>query len=440
MVLLRWRQHVSLLALAILFSSGHSACTEQASASKPSWANIAAPSELTAEEEASPEALAIAKRVNPSMAFPTRDIWPTSVSYAWHDRPNIMARVVAKTGKVIGEHIAIASEALQPKAWAALRNTDDNGEEIEYFVDGPGDDRKTDGQPSWMRRWREIMRCGDTQDVTTATYPPTQYAHLFWFNREQGLLAVQYWFYYPYNYWINRHEGDWEHINVILKGPKELKPGAKFETVGYQFFFHSSMYEPQQVIRTRSKRDESDHVLVFTGGSGKLFVWEGDFSGGSYPFPAFFPKASGSAAGPLSPGDDTRHPKRFIGADQFNVVLLPEPHRVDPEKNPELAWLRLKFYAGQTQVYGNPFPIDMLGRGGPPQQPGRKKDWNFKAPSEPWNEAYKLRSSPLELPVAWQAQITPTALHPQAAALAAKPAARPRGALSAQRYLRAGSR
>src|SRR5438876_106289 len=82
----------------------------------------------------------------------------------------------------------------------------------------------------WRRRWRAIMSAGHGQD-----YKPTQYVHLYWFNREKGLLGIQYWFYYPYNEWINHHEGDWERINVILRGPTRLTENATFRPAGYQF-------------------------------------------------------------------------------------------------------------------------------------------------------------------------------------------------------------
>ena len=43
--------------------------------------------------------------------------------------------------------------------------------------------------------------------------PTTAYAHLV---QEQGQLALQYWFYYPFNDWNNKHESDWEMIQLIF--------------------------------------------------------------------------------------------------------------------------------------------------------------------------------------------------------------------------------
>jgi len=35
-------------------------------------------------------------------------------------------------------------------------------------------------------------------------------------NRHESLIVLQYWFFYPYNNWYNKHEGDWEMIQIIL--------------------------------------------------------------------------------------------------------------------------------------------------------------------------------------------------------------------------------
>src|SRR5882757_1064361 len=57
------------------------------------WSDLADPSPLTPDEEDLPLVRALAHRFNPAMAFPTRDVWPVPVSYAWHDGAPLMARV-----------------------------------------------------------------------------------------------------------------------------------------------------------------------------------------------------------------------------------------------------------------------------------------------------------------------------------------------------------
>ncbi len=44
----------------------------------------------------------------------------------------------------------------------------------------------------------------------------TAYAHIV---GEQGKLALQYWFYYPFNDWNNKHESDWEMIQLVFDAP-----------------------------------------------------------------------------------------------------------------------------------------------------------------------------------------------------------------------------
>ncbi|HTR69747.1 MAG TPA: hypothetical protein VMH41_05910 [Mycobacteriales bacterium] len=48
------------------------------------------------------------------------------------------------------------------------------------------------------------------------TSPPTVYAHVATEANQPGKLALQYWFFYIYNDWNNRHEGDWENIQLLF--------------------------------------------------------------------------------------------------------------------------------------------------------------------------------------------------------------------------------
>lgn len=56
-------------------------------------------------------------------------------------------------------------------------------------------------------------------------YPPTAYVNVRAgadLPAESGggyenMLVIQYWLFYPYNDWLNTHEGDWEHVDVVLR-------------------------------------------------------------------------------------------------------------------------------------------------------------------------------------------------------------------------------
>ena len=85
------------------------------------------------------------------------------------------------------------------------------------FIDMPGSDA-----PSWRaeyahRAWERRSRL---------------FAHVFIWDDSSShsaahyALIVQYWFFYPFNDAVNEHEGDWEHINVLLTPNAYRPPGS----------------------------------------------------------------------------------------------------------------------------------------------------------------------------------------------------------------------
>jgi hypothetical protein len=46
--------------------------------------------------------------------------------------------------------------------------------------------------------------------------PATAYAHVATEDGHDDRLAVQYWFFYPYNDYTNKHEGDWEMVQLVF--------------------------------------------------------------------------------------------------------------------------------------------------------------------------------------------------------------------------------
>ncbi len=370
------------------------------------WGDLAQPTPLSAEEESLATTAGLAGRFNPAMALPTRDIWPVEVRYAWNDGSDLKARVVGSDGRVMRDYVALARDKLAGHEWGDLAETDAQGNRIDYYVDAPGDDRAEQGVTGWRRRWRSIMggNAATHEPPRALDYPPTQYAHLFWFNRSKGLLAIQYWFYYPYNEWINHHEGDWERINVILRGPSRLTDKASFRPVGYQYFFHCWTYEPTQVVRIRGESAREDHVVVYAGGFSQFLLWSGWNSGGSYPLPALFP-AVGGGLGKWRPPEDTTKPARFIRPEDFKIIVLPEPERLDVVANPDLAWLRLSFYAGQPQMYRNPLKLNRAVFGEAPQQPARQSGWNAITNPPYWVQTPRFQPDLLRLPRGWGAVV-----------------------------------
>ncbi|MGH3011017.1 MAG: hypothetical protein ACRDMY_04100 [Gaiellaceae bacterium] len=84
-------------------------------------------------------------------------------------------------------------------------SADDLGQGLyEYNLDFPGDALNPGcDYERWARR-------------VTAGTEPTVYAHVAQEAARPDRLALQYWFYYPFNDWNNLHEGDWEMIQLVF--------------------------------------------------------------------------------------------------------------------------------------------------------------------------------------------------------------------------------
>lgn len=74
----------------------------------------------------------------------------------------------------------------------------------EYHLDFPGDPLNPG---CGYERWG---------DRITGTSRPTVYAHVATDPAAPGKLALQYWFFYVFNDYNNKHEGDWEMIQLIF--------------------------------------------------------------------------------------------------------------------------------------------------------------------------------------------------------------------------------
>ncbi len=378
------------IVLAARFAGGHGTSPE------PWFAAGARPAPLDAAEESSDAAQRVARRFNPAMAFSDGTVWPVDVRYAWADGADLVASVLERNGKVARSYVAAKNADLDRRPWADLPDRDPSGRAIRYNIDAPGDDRMIGGRTAWRARWDSLVRDG--------RFPPTQYAHLYWLDRARGLLAIQYWFFYPFNEWINRHEGDWEHVTVVLRGPGRLTDDAGWAPVGYQFAFHNWRLDTDKVVRVGGAEPGEDHLLVFVGGNGRMLWWQGTMSGASYPLPALY---EGAASGPIKADEDTRAPRRFVRADRFQVVLLPEPGRLDARAHPELSWLKLPFYAGQEHMTSNPPLMDWLGYGGPVQQPARRRAWNGWQIKPPFPKVASAVAAAVTLPDGWRLLAAP---------------------------------
>ena len=371
-------------SLGILSTAVHVSPADSGRSVPVSPVQLPAATPLDVAEEQDPGLLEIARQFNPAMAFAIRDIWPVEVRYAWHEGSPLVARTEDGDGPA-HEAAMVPGADLERVDWSRLPARTSDGRELRYYLDAPGDDRRDtpDGISRWRQRFRQIAQPGgDNAAPAASPYPPTQYVHAYWWNRAQGLLAIQYWFYYPFNEWVNHHEGDWEHIQIILKGASRVDADATWAPVGYHYFFHDFWTDATQVIRFAGDDPDEDHPLVYVGGQGEWFGHKGMQSGGSYPLPGRYP-AAGFDVPWISPAEDTSRPQRFISAKEFRLILLPEPERLDAARSPELSWLRLRFYVGQRAVHENPIGVDGL-CGRPPLQPAARTEWLGPARTLAW--------------------------------------------------------
>jgi len=203
----------------------------------------------------------------------------------------------------------------------------------------------------------------------------TIYAHFFW---KDCYLVIQYWFFYPYNDGWNNHEGDWEHINVLVSSQNPAT--ASIQKI--DFYFHHKV----KSLSSGYQLDSGTHPIVYVGGSCAGIDWPehcqpGNATGGSYPW-------SGTWANVGTWGYDeyvwgagpTISYTTFIDGnrnDRRGIVILPEPDKINYDEHPEMSWLKADIAWGHVRVdspwdfqsfkeVGNDAP------GGPYHNPG----WN----------------------------------------------------------------
>jgi hypothetical protein len=92
----------------------------------------------------------------------------------------------------------------------------------EYHLDFPGSPLDPGcSYETWARR-------------LTAGSEPTVYAHVATEPAYPGKLALQYWFFYPFNEFNNLHEGDWEMIQLVFDAGNAAEAVARNPAaVGY---------------------------------------------------------------------------------------------------------------------------------------------------------------------------------------------------------------
>ena len=226
---------------------------------------------------------------------------------------------------------------------------------------------------------------------------PTVFGHPF--LDERNRVVIQYWYFYPMNDYIANHEGDWEHINVVLTADR-----SGIEEVHY--FFHARSVDLPQGNYRPEIADRS-HPVVYVGGRAYMVfdypsrLFAGDRNSGShgnYPYPGEWEAVAGlghteSVSGT---GADSA---RVVPYSRFQVVLTPEPSRIDYRRKPgilrEWAWLLLPVRWGfpSAPSLGSQIGFADVGNRAP-FGPAFNAGWNRAAPGLTY-PGYRVRRIPI---------------------------------------------
>lgn len=189
-----------------------------------------------------------------------------------------------------------------------------------------------------------------------SSFSPTTYAHV---ATIEGEKTIQYWFFYPFNAAANNHEGDWEHINVILTS--DDPETAEIERVVYYFheMFLTEYWPPCTGAKEWMKVIDNTHPVVFIGGfcdaPGIVGGTSGYGSHGSYPIYGTWDNICDiwPAVGVYTGNENVYAPNRteqYIKYDQLRAIKILEPDQYNYNSNPELSWINAGMQWGAIEV------------------------------------------------------------------------------------------
>jgi|GEM_PF-1028624 len=212
--------------------------------------------------------------------------------------------------------------------------------------------------------WYDAYADGNAHVSRGSSFDHTVYAHLF---THGGEYIIQYWFFYPFNDFVNDHEGDWEHINVVITSQDPAV--AQIDRVIYIFHhYYWTAYDTQE--ENPAEFDcyviDGAHPVVFVGGHGAEdhlgSHGEGHGSHGSYPIYGLWDAVSPMDWFGIIPeidehvdGEGRFIPYRHIidddTSDNDGVVIIRGVEDYDYNVNPEMSWLAAKILWGYPYVH-----------------------------------------------------------------------------------------
>jgi hypothetical protein len=195
---------------------------------------------------------------------------------------------------------------------------------VDYHLDFPGDALSPDcSYVAWQKR-------------LDGKGKPTVYAHVTTDLAYPGKLALQYWFFYVFNDFNNKHEGDWEMIQLDFDAPSaEAALSTQPTEVGY------SQHEGAESARwndSKLRKVDGTHPVVYpAAGSHANF----------YSSALFLGRSAAQGVG----CDDTRGPHEQLSP---AVAVVPQSRDEYLREYPWLAFtgrwgeLQPAFYNGPT--------------------------------------------------------------------------------------------
>jgi len=130
---------------------------------------------------------------------------------------------------------------------------------------------KETNQTAWYNHWNQKMSELSSRPDYHKYSEGTTYAHLC--KHSTNDIVIQYYFFYPFNTAANKHEGDWEHINVHVNSQNPNQ--ASINSIDY--YYH------HEVITTINEIINETHPRVYVGGFNSVLGISGHGSHGSYP-------------------------------------------------------------------------------------------------------------------------------------------------------------
>ena len=208
--------------------------------------------------------------------------------------------------------------------------------------------------------WDDTYQLGNDYVRPGNQYPPAIYVHFKWLSECSGRLGIQYWLFYPYNDGWNDHEGDWEHITVILN---EYNPESVNNVPENLQIYKCDYYNHENVIMDLAPYQlyllEDTHPVVFVGGGIRQLgknkyekTSRGEVTGASWPWPGEWDNyVSG-----LRVSQESVHPGTMVHYDDIALEVIPHflPHEGSQGAemdewflaHPEMQWAKANVLSG----------------------------------------------------------------------------------------------